>query len=101
MNIRVLRSARRTLVTGIKFYEVQQPGLGAYFLSSIISDLRSLNIYAGVHQKYDDSFFRMVCTRFPYSVYYRKDGANVDVYAVLDDRRDPEWTADFLRKARP
>lgn len=98
MIIRVLRSARRTVADGIRFYERQQTGLGAYFLSSIMSDLRSLSIYAGVHQKHND-YFRMVCTKFPYSIYYRKDGTNVDVYAVLDDRRDPKRTEDALRKA--
>lgn len=89
MKIRVLRSARRTAADGIRFYERQQAGLGAYFLNSIISDLRSLNIYAGIHQEYY-GFQRMICSRFPYSIYYRKEGANVDVYAVLDDRRDPK-----------
>jgi len=98
MIIRVLRSARRTVADGIRFYERQQTGLGAYFLSSIMSDLRSLSIYAGVHQKQND-YFRMVCTKFPYSIYYRKEGANVEIYAVLDDRRDPKRTEDALRKA--
>jgi hypothetical protein len=100
MNIRILRSATRTVADGIRFYERQEAGLGAYFLSSIMSDLRSLNIHAGVHKKFNDSFYRMVCTTFPYSIYYQKDGSNVDVYAVLDDRRDPEWTKATLGKIR-
>lgn len=98
MKIRILRSAKRTVADGIAFYERQETGLGSYFLNSIMSDLRSLNIYAGVHQKYDDSYYRMVCTRFPYSIYYRKEASNVDVYAVLDDRREPKWTEETLRK---
>ena len=96
MNIKVLRSARRTIADGMRFYEGQEAGLGAYFLSSVMSDLRSLNIYAGVHQKHFNSFYRMVCTRFPYSIYYRKDDGDVLVYAVLDDRRDPHRTEEFL-----
>lgn len=99
MKIRVLRSARRTVAGGIEFYERQQSGLGAYFLNSIMSDLRSLSIYAGVHQKYND-YYRMVCSKFPYSIYYRKEDSNVDVYAVLDDRRDPKWTEDMLGKLK-
>jgi len=91
MNVRILRSARRTIADGIRFYESQEAGLGAYFLSSIMSDLRSLKICAGTHQIYDDtSYHRMICKRFPYSIYYRKEGCEVLVYAVLDDRRDPE-----------
>lgn len=91
MTIRVLRSARRTIADGIRFYEALGQGLGAYFLSSIMADLRSLNIYAGVHQKLDGGYYRMICKRFPFSIYYKKEGDNVDVYAVLDDRRDPAW----------
>ncbi|HBE83328.1 MAG TPA: hypothetical protein PLN05_00410 [Pyrinomonadaceae bacterium] len=90
MTIRVLRSARRTISDGIRFYEALGQGLGAYFLSSIMADLRSLSIYAGVHQKLDGGYYRLICKRFPYSVYYKKEGSNVDVYAVLDDRRDPK-----------
>lgn len=98
MNIRILGSARRTVADGIRFYESQGLGLGAYFFSSIMSDLRSLNIYAGTHQKFNYSYYRMVCTNFPYSVYYRKDDSGVDVYTVLDDRRDPKRTEDMLSK---
>lgn len=98
MNIRVLRSARRTVADGIRFYERQGTGLGSYFLNSIMSDIRSLGIYAGTHQKFNGSYYRMVCLRFPYSIYYRKEGSDVDIYAVLDDRRDPKRTEQFLSK---
>ena len=98
MNIRVLRSARRTVADGISFYERQETGLGAYFLCSIISDLRSLTIYAGTHQKYKNSYHRMVCKSFPYSIYYRKEGSDIYVYAILDDRRDPKWTKELLKR---
>ena len=101
MKIRILRSARRTVADRIRFYESQDVGLGAYFLSSIMSDLRSLKIYAGTHQIFNDSYYRVVCTKFPYSVYYKKDGLNVDVYAVLDDRRNPKRTEEMLRKFEP
>jgi plasmid stabilization system protein ParE len=96
MKIRILRSAKRTVADGIRFYERQDSGLGAYFLSSIMSDLRSLTVYAGTHQRYNDSYYRMVCTKFPYSIYYRKEGSTVNVYAVLDDRRDPNRRDDML-----
>ena len=98
MNVKILRSARRTVADGIRFYERQEAGLGAYFLSSIMSDLRSLKIYAGVHQKYNDSYYRMVCKRFPYSIYYRIEGSDVFVYATLDDRRDTRWIKEMLKK---
>ena len=97
MKIRILGSARRTVADGIRFYERQQDGLGAYFFNSIMSDLRSLTIHAGVHQRVFDSYHRMVCSKFPYSIYYRKEGSSVDVYAVLDDRRDPKRAEEWFR----
>lgn len=90
MRIIVLRSARRTIADGIRFYEDQEAGLGAYFLNSIMADIRSLKIYAGVHQVDDAGYYRMPCKTFPYSIYYRFDNSDARVYAVLDDRRDPE-----------
>ncbi len=100
MTIRILRSAKQTVADGMRFYESQDVGLGTYFFSSIISDLRSLRIYGGTHQKFNDSYYRMVCTKFPYSIYYRMEGLELNVYAVLDDRRDPKWTEDMLGKLR-
>jgi hypothetical protein len=91
MRIIVLRSARRAIADGIQFYEDQESGLGAYFLDSIMADIRSLKIYAGVHQVFDDRYYRMTCRTFPCSIYYRIENSDVKVYAVLDDRRDPEW----------
>lgn len=98
MNIKVLRSARRTIADGIRFYERQETGLGAYFLSSMMSELRSLKIFGGAHQIYEGTaFHRMVCKRFPYSVYYLIENDEVQIYAVLDDRRDPERLTIILR----
>jgi len=98
MKIRVLRSARRTIADGIRFYERQEAGLGAYFLSSIMSDLRSLKVFGGVHQIYEGTpFHRMVCKRFPYSVYYSTENDEIQIYAVLDDRRDPARLGTVLK----
>jgi plasmid stabilization system protein ParE len=97
MTIVVLRSARRTVADGIRFYEDQEAGLGAYFLNSIMSDIRSLRIYAGVHQIYEDRYYRMPCKTFPYSIYYRIENSDIKVYAILDDRRDPELIGKRLR----
>jgi len=98
MNIRILRSARRTIADGIRFYERQEAGLGAYFLNSIMSELRSLKVYGGTHRIYEGTLFhRMVCKRFPYSIYYLKADDAIQIYAVLDDRRDPERLINILR----
>lgn len=66
------------------------PGLGDYFLDSLQGDIRSLTIYAGIHST-ADGFHRMLARRFPFAIYYLFENQTVDIYAVLDCRRDPEW----------
>ena len=51
MNIRILSSAYNDLVAGRKFYERQSEGLGEYFFDSLFSDIDSLLLYGGIHQK--------------------------------------------------
>ena len=49
MTLKVLRRAREDLRLGIEFYNSQQKGLGSCFYDSLISDIESLQIYAGIH----------------------------------------------------
>lgn len=83
------------LVDGHRFYERQSPGLGEYFLDSLFSDLDSLQLFAGIHEKHF-GYHRMLAKRFPFAVYYRMRDENVLVYAILDCRRNPAWTRERL-----
>ncbi len=49
MKVRLLPEAIGDLELGVDFYESQAPGLGAYFLDSLISDLDSLELFGGIH----------------------------------------------------
>jgi len=89
MTLKVLRQAREDLLLGILFYNQQQEGLGNYFYGVLISDIESLQIYAGIHSKINN-FYRALSKRFPYSIYYKIDDNFIKIYAVLDDRRDPK-----------
>ena len=88
MRIRLLESALRDLAEGSDFYEQRSPGLGQYFLDSLAADLRSLQIYAGIHEVVR-GFHRALSERFPYAIYYSVQNDQVSVYAILDCRRDP------------
>ena len=90
MKIRFLDVAIEDLREGWKFYENSSPGLGDYFLDCIQADVRSLQVYAGVHEM-SEGFHRMLVKRFPFAVYYLIDSETIDVYAILDCRREPEW----------
>jgi hypothetical protein len=52
MKIKILRSAQNDLLESYYFYELQQDGIGDYFLESMFSDIESLKIYAGIHPIY-------------------------------------------------
>ena len=90
MKIRLLEAAKEDLRSGYRFYECQSLGLGEYFLDCIQADVSSLHAYAGIHAK-ADGFSRMLSKRFPFAVYYLIDDLYIDIYAVLDCRRDPTW----------
>jgi plasmid stabilization system protein ParE len=97
--IRLLETAQDDLLAGYLFYEDNAPGVGDYFLSSIDADVKSLRIYAGIHEIVD-GFHRMLAKRFPYAIYYTVATEQIDIYAILDCRRDPAWIERRLSSAR-
>lgn len=97
MNVQVLDEAVADLADGFRFYELQDKGLGDYFLDSLWSDIQSLRIYAGVHAMHC-GHYRLISKRFPFAVYYKFCDETVHVYAVLDTRQNPEWIIKRLNK---
>jgi hypothetical protein len=88
MKLQILASAFDDLADGRDFYDLQGEGLGDYFLDSLFSDITSLALYAGIHQKVFD-FHRLLSKKFPFGIYYAFDGNNVIVFRVLDLRQNP------------
>jgi len=86
----VSREVVEDLEEGWTFYETRQAGIGNYFWDSLLSDMESLSIFAGVHAK-QYGFFRMLSRRFPYGIYYDIDQDTAYVVAILPMRRDPAW----------
>ncbi|MEE9398433.1 MAG: type II toxin-antitoxin system RelE/ParE family toxin, partial [Methylococcales bacterium] len=67
-DVLLLEEAINDLEDGRFFYDKQEPGVGDYFWDSLLSDMESLIIYAGVHSK-KFGFYRMFAKRFPYAIY--------------------------------
>jgi plasmid stabilization system protein ParE len=97
VKIRISRSAERDLIAGFRFYEQQSLGVGHYFLDSLIADIDSLVLHAGVHRKIE-GFYRLLSARFPFAVYYKIEDDTVRVRRVLDCRRDPAWLERQLKR---
>ncbi|TBR38464.1 type II toxin-antitoxin system RelE/ParE family toxin [Marinomonas agarivorans] len=93
MNVKevlILDSAVEDLKLGRHFYEQQESGIGDYFWDSLLVDIESLIIFAGVHSQYS-GYYRALSKRFPYSVYYTIKENTVYVVAVLPMKKDPIW----------
>ena len=86
----VLSDAAEDLELGKSFYDSQEMGIGDYFVDSLLSDIESLRLFYGIHQT-DFGFFRMLSLRFPFGIYYTVTETEVQVFAVLDLRKDPFW----------
>lgn len=96
MKIRILPEAENDLAMGADFYEAQSPGLGHYFNDCLASDIESLKLFAGVHERVF-ALHRCLSKRFPFAIYYNWNEERIDIYAVLDCRQDPEGIAERLR----
>ncbi len=96
-HIQILSEAEADLEDGMVFYESQEQGVGEYFWDSLLSDIESLIIYAGVHSKVY-GYYRMSSKRFPYSIYYELKDNTAYVIAVLPERRNPNWISNKLSK---
>ena len=100
MRVAILQSAKDDLRDGFLFYERQGGAyLGNYFLASLQSDMSSLALYAGIHNK-RFGFHRALSRRFPYSIYYDIEDGEARVYGVLDNRRDPNWIYHHLQESK-
>jgi len=99
MRIRILPEAERDLELGADFYEAQGEGLGRYFNDCLMSDIESLRLYAGIHQRHH-GLHRLISKRFPFAVFYDVCGETIDIYAVLDCRQDPAGIDSRLQRRR-
>lgn len=97
MTVVVLEDAAADLEAGRRFYESREQGVGDYFMESLLSDLESLVLYAGIHCRHF-GFHRMLSRRFPFGIYYELQADTACVYAILDMRRDPVWVRTELGK---
>ena len=86
----VLKEVSDDLNVGKVFYDRREPGIGDYFWDSLLADIESLLLYAGIHRK-EHGFYRMLAKRFPYAIYYEIVDDIAYAVAVLPIRRNPEW----------
>jgi hypothetical protein len=87
-NIIILEQADYDIEYAKQFYNLSGINVGDYFFDCIMSDIESLAIYAGIHNKHF-GLYRMLSKRFPYAIYYDIAETTILVIAVLDLRSNP------------
>jgi len=100
MKVVVLEDAKADIHDASRFYESCREGIGSYFLDSILSDLDSLELFAGIHPVWF-GYHRALSKRFPYAIYYLVEADTACVYAVLDLRSDPARLKTMLGDRSP
>lgn len=96
IQVRISSDALDDLAEGFRFYERQEPGMGDYFLSQLRADIDGLKITAGIHRQPHRNLHRLVCRKFPFTIFYEYADACALVVAVVDCRKDPDWIASHL-----
>jgi hypothetical protein len=91
IRIKIASEAIGDLEEGFDFYEVQETGIGDYFLSSLRSDIEGLKLTAGIHRQGYKDYRRLLSRVFPYAIYYTFADEVATIWAVIDCRRNPEW----------
>ena len=86
----VLEDVAEDMNNGKAFYDQKESGVGDYFWDSLLADIESLMLYAGVHTK-EHGLYRMLARRFPYAIYFEIADDVAYVVAVLPMRRNPAW----------
>ena len=87
--VQVRRAAELDMAQAQGWYEQQQAGLGAAFLSEVAAVISRLAetplIYAAVHREVR----RAVLRRFPYLLWYRVTGNTVRILACTQGSQNP------------
>lgn len=67
IEVRISSDALNDLRDGFHFYELQEVGLGDYFISQIRADIDGLKITAGIHRQPHRHLYRLLSRKFPYA----------------------------------
>ena len=99
--IKITEYAKNDLEIAYEFYENQKKGLGNYFIEIILSEIKMLEFYGCLHQKFFE-VHRMLSKKFPFGIYYDCDTNEKIIYiiAILDLRKNPNSIEKYLQKRK-
>ncbi len=95
MQVKIRMEAERDLGDAAVFYNSRSNGVGDAYLDYMNEELAALSETAGTHRK-TQGCHRKLVKRFPYAIYYLVQENIVEVVAVLNQRRGPQYVKQRL-----
>jgi len=83
--------AKRELNDAVQYYEQEQAGLGAAFITEVERCVRALVEFPRSSPVVLGSVRRRLCSRFPYGVLYTVTESEIRILAVMNLRRRPGY----------
>jgi plasmid stabilization system protein ParE len=81
--------AEAELVEAFAWYEDQRKGLGLDLLLSVEATLEKIRRHPETFPVVRQQVRRALLKRFPYGIFYVKEGAQISVIAIFHARRNP------------
>ena len=92
--VRVTPAARNDIRQGERYFEGQRVGLGAEFVDEALVTFDRIGDMPLGYGEVGEGVRAVGLRRFGYVVYYRSDGTEAEILAVLHGGRSPEvWQA--------
>ena len=88
---RLILPAEQEMYDAARYYELQAPGLGNDFLDKIELALKDISASPERWPIVHNNIRRRLVHRFPYSLLYRADPAEILVLTVMHQKRHPSY----------
>jgi len=96
IRIRVSQDAVDDIREASRFYDRLSPGLGKYFRKRIAEDIESLSRNGPINPVIHGDIHRLLSKVFPFGIFYRSRSSWLEIIAILDLRRNPDWIREKL-----
>jgi plasmid stabilization system protein ParE len=83
--------AETELIEAARFYEGREPGLGERFLRDFETAAAAILDAPDRWRIVEDDVRRFLMRRFPYGIYYRREGEDLRILVVKHHSRHPDY----------
>ena len=86
--------AREEFLESVRYYELQQPGLGRRFLETVTETIRRIQDHPNMHRVVSGTWRQCRVHRFPFGIIYRVENRRIEIVAVMHLHRKPGYWQD-------